>query len=57
MHSSESIIVSIWNANIIESATARFTAIRVALETSQVSKTLVFQQKFIQHNIWETDVE
>jgi hypothetical protein len=57
MHSSEPIIVSIWDAaNIFKYATAHFTAIHMALEKSQVPKTLVFQRKFVQHIIWEAEV-
>jgi hypothetical protein len=57
MHSSEPTVVSIWDAaNIFEYATARFTAIRMALEKSQVPKTLVFRRKFVQHILWEAEV-
>ncbi|KAG2738381.1 hypothetical protein P692DRAFT_201812142 [Suillus brevipes Sb2] len=56
MHSSEPTVVSIWDAaNIFEYATARFIAIRMALEKSQVPKTLVFRRKFVQHIIWEAE--
>jgi hypothetical protein len=57
MHSSKPTVISIWDAaNIFEYATARFTAIRMALEKSQVPKTLVFRRKFVQHIIWEAKV-
>ncbi|KAG2740180.1 hypothetical protein P692DRAFT_20881166 [Suillus brevipes Sb2] len=56
MHSSEPIIISIWDAaNIFEYATTHFTAICMALKKSQVPKTLVFRRKFIPHIIWEAE--
>lgn len=57
MHSSEPIMVSIWDAaNIFEYATSRFTAIRMSLDKSQVPKTFVFRRKFVQHITWEAEV-
>lgn len=54
MNASQQITISLWDAaNIFEYATSRFTAIRMALENSQVPRTVVFRRKFLRHISWE----
>ncbi|KAG0695405.1 hypothetical protein DFH29DRAFT_1005479 [Suillus ampliporus] len=48
--------VSLWDAaRIFEYATSRFTAIRLALNKNQVSRTLSFRRTFIRHLVWEAE--
>ncbi|KAG2353901.1 hypothetical protein BDR07DRAFT_1495478 [Suillus spraguei] len=48
--------ISLWDvANIFEYATSRFTAIRLALDKSQVSRTVMFRNRFVQHIVWEAE--
>ncbi|KAG2344268.1 hypothetical protein BDR05DRAFT_999411 [Suillus weaverae] len=54
MHTSEPIVVSMWDAaNIFEYATTHFTTIWMVLDKSHVPRTLVFQRKFVWHIVWE----
>jgi hypothetical protein len=57
MHSSQPITLSLWDAfQIFKYATSRYTTIHVALEKSQVLRTLAFQRQFVRYLVWEADV-
>ncbi|KAG1839663.1 hypothetical protein DFJ58DRAFT_733253 [Suillus subalutaceus] len=49
-------VPTLWDvANIFEYATSRFAAIRESLDKSQVSRTPHYQERFVQHLVWEAD--
>ncbi|KAG1847042.1 hypothetical protein F4604DRAFT_1936081 [Suillus subluteus] len=50
------IIISMWDlAKIFEYATCCFTSIHLALDKSEVSRTIMFQKLFVQHLVWEAN--
>lgn len=56
MNNSVPIVISLWDvSNVFEYATCRFAAIRSALDKSQVSRTIAFRSRFVQHMVWEAE--
>ncbi|KAG2738704.1 hypothetical protein P692DRAFT_20882413 [Suillus brevipes Sb2] len=56
MHSSQPIILSLWDASqMFEYATSRYTTILAALEKSQVPRTLTFRRQFVRYLVWEAE--
>ncbi|KAG1834638.1 hypothetical protein DFJ58DRAFT_847572 [Suillus subalutaceus] len=56
VNKSARVVISMWDlAKIFEYATCRFTSIHLALDKSEVSRTVMFRKLFVQHLVWEAN--